>query len=87
MKIIRDSIAGTLESSDAMVYVSPHGQGIVLEINSSVGQQFYAQIEETVRAVLKTQGVCDVMLRLEDKGGTGLRLAGAGENGAVACQR
>lgn len=42
MKIIRDSIAGTLESSDAMVYVSSHGQGIVLEINSSVGQQFYA---------------------------------------------
>ena len=68
MIITRESVAGTLESSDAMVYVAPHEGGIVLEINSSVGQQFQAQIEASVLAVLKEQNVQNVALRLEDKG-------------------
>lgn len=68
MKILHESVAGTLESSDVMVSVVPHGGGIELEIHSTVGQQFFAQIEETVRAVLRDLGVESVMLRLEDKG-------------------
>lgn len=68
MKIIHESVAGTLESSDAMVYVTPGSGGIELEIHSSVGQQFFAQIEDTVRTVLRNMGVDDVLLRLEDKG-------------------
>ena len=68
MIITRESVAGTLESSDVMVYVAPHEGGIVLEINSSVGQQFQAQIEASVLAVLKEQNVPNVALRLEDKG-------------------
>ena len=68
MIITRESVAGTLESSDVMVYVAPHEGGIVLEINSSVGQQFQAQIEASVLAVLKEQNVQNVALRLEDKG-------------------
>ena len=68
MIITRESVAGTLESSDVMVYVALHEGGIVLEINSSVGQQFQAQIEASVLAVLKEQNVQNVALRLEDKG-------------------
>lgn len=68
MIIRRESVAGTLESSDVMVYVTPHEGGIALEVNSSVGQQFQAQIEDSVRAVLKAQGVENAALRLEDKG-------------------
>ena len=68
MIITRESVAGTLESSDVMVYVAPHEGGIVLEINSSVGQQFQAQIEASVLAVLREQNVPNVALRLEDKG-------------------
>lgn len=68
MIITRESVAGTLESSDVMVYVAPHEGGIVLEINSSVGQQFQAQIEASVLAVLREQNVQNVALRLEDKG-------------------
>lgn len=68
MKIIRESLAGTLESSDALVAITPQDSGITLEINSSVGQQFYEQIEATVREVLKELKVNAVALRLEDKG-------------------
>ena len=39
--ITKESVAGTLESSDAMVYASPNpGGGRLISINSSVGQQF-----------------------------------------------
>ena len=39
MEILKSAVAGTLESSDAMVTVEP-GEGISLELSSSVMNQY-----------------------------------------------
>lgn len=68
MLIRKESVAGTVESSDVMVYVSPAASGVSLEVNSSVGKQFDAQIRATVHEVLAQLGVTAVALKLEDRG-------------------
>ena len=45
MKLIRKAVAGTLESSDALVEVSP-APGVELEIESAVMAQFGDAIEK-----------------------------------------
>lgn len=40
MQIEKNAVAGTLESSDALVTVEPAEQGIELEISSSVMNQY-----------------------------------------------
>ena len=67
--ITKESVAGTLESSDAMVYASPNpGGGRLISINSSVGQQFAPQIKASAEAVLDRLNIEDVALQIEDKG-------------------
>ncbi len=67
--ITKESVAGTLESSDAMVYASPNpGGGRLISINSSVGQQFAPQIKASAEAVLNRLNIEDVALQIEDKG-------------------
>lgn len=67
--VTKDSVAGTLESSDVMVYVSPNpGGGRVVSINSTVGQQFAPQIKQSVEAVLDRFGIEEAVLQIEDKG-------------------
>ncbi|SUO93323.1 citrate lyase acyl carrier protein [Suttonella ornithocola] len=67
--ITQESVAGTLESSDAMVYVFPNvGNGCEIVINSTVGQQFAPQIRQTAQKVLNQLGVDEVLLQIEDKG-------------------
>ncbi|MDO4642907.1 MAG: citrate lyase acyl carrier protein [Cardiobacteriaceae bacterium] len=68
MQIRKESVAGTVESSDVMVYVAPSTAGVSLELNSSVGKQFDTQIWATVNEVLTQLGVSAVALRLEDRG-------------------
>ena len=51
-------IAGTLESSDAMITVEPANEGgIVIDVSSSVKRQFGRQITETVLNTIKELGV------------------------------
>ncbi len=52
MKITKSAVAGTLESSDALIRIEPNDSGIDIEINSSVGKQFGDDILATVQAVL-----------------------------------
>lgn len=68
MLIRKESVAGTVESSDVMVYVAPSGGGVSLDLTSSVGKQFDAQIRATVHEVLAQLGVAAVALKLEDRG-------------------
>lgn len=68
MLIRKESVAGTVESSDVMVYVAPAASGVSLEVNSSVGKQFDAQIRAIVHEVLAQLGVTAVALKLEDRG-------------------
>lgn len=67
MKITKSAIAGTLESSDALVRVSPADE-LDIEINSSVGKQFGKAIQATVEEVLKQLGVTQGLFIIEDKG-------------------
>ncbi|HIS00893.1 MAG TPA: citrate lyase acyl carrier protein [Candidatus Excrementavichristensenella intestinipullorum] len=67
MKIGRSAAAGSLESSDAMVTISP-GEGMTVEIESVVMKQFGPAIEAAVRQELARQGVEDALVRVQDKG-------------------
>lgn len=67
MELKRMATAGTLESSDVYVQVEP-ANGISLEIESVVYQQFGPEIERAVREVLAEQGVQNARVHLNDKG-------------------
>lgn len=67
MEIRRKSVAGTLESSDALVEIGP-GRGVSVELESVVMAQFGASIEKTVREVLKGFAVENASLRVVDRG-------------------
>lgn len=68
MDIIRKASAGTLESSDVYVEIEPGTDGIHLELESVVEQQFGDSIRELVREVLAEFGVENARLRIADKG-------------------
>jgi citrate lyase subunit gamma (acyl carrier protein) len=67
MEILKSAVAGTLESSDAMVTVEP-GEGIVVELSSSVMNQYGRQIKATVLETLDRLGVKDAKVTVIDKG-------------------
>lgn len=67
MKISKSAVAGTLESSDALIRIEP-ASSLTVEINSSVGKQFGEAIEQTVRATLAKLGITEANVVVEDKG-------------------
>lgn len=67
MVIEKNAIAGTLESSDAQVTVEP-AEGLELNIESSVLNQYGRQIRETVLETLKRLEVSDARVTVIDKG-------------------
>lgn len=68
MDIIKKASAGTLESSDVYVEIEPGTQGIELELESVVEQQFGDSIRALVREVLAGFGVENAKLRISDRG-------------------
>lgn len=69
MEIKKSAVAGTLESSDAMVTVEPNeGNGIEFELNSAVIHQYGHSIRKTVLQTLENLGVSDVKISVVDKG-------------------
>lgn len=68
MKIVREALAGTLESSDLMVRIAPHPAGLELVLQSEVMRQFGAQIEAVARDTLAKLEVEDALVVIEDKG-------------------
>ena len=70
MKIIKNAVAGTLESSDALVTVEPNaeGTGIEFDLDSVVINQFGNSILATVMDTLDRLDVNDVKIRVVDKG-------------------
>lgn len=67
MKITKAAVAGTLESSDALIRIEP-ANSLSIEINSSVGKQFGTAIEQTVLATLTKLGISAANVVVEDKG-------------------
>ena len=68
MIIEKTAVAGTLESSDAMVTVAPAENGIDLEITSSVMNQYGRQIKATVLETLERLDVTAAKVTVVDKG-------------------
>lgn len=68
MTIGKSAVAGTLESSDAMVTVEPGNNGIELELTSSVMNQYGRQIKATVLETLERLKVENGKIIVVDKG-------------------
>ena len=68
MQIEKNAVAGTLESSDALVTVEPGTSGIELDISSSVMNQYGRQIKATVLETLDRLGVTEGKVTVVDKG-------------------
>lgn len=69
MEIVKEALAGTLESSDLLVKVAPaHSGGLEVVINSEVMRQFGAQIRKVVDETLNKLNVTAGVVVIEDKG-------------------
>ena len=67
MKIVKRGQAGTMQSSDLMVVVEP-GEGLVVEVESTVKKQFEHLICARLDAVLVRMGVEDAKVSVNDRG-------------------
>lgn len=67
MRISKKAQAGTMQSSDLIVYIEP-AEELILEIESTVQQQFGHLIEARVRQVLKRLGVEQGRVAVSDRG-------------------
>ena len=69
-RIARTAGAGTVESSDAMVTVSPAdpGTGIVVEIQSPVKAQYEDDMVKSAKEICARYGIKDAKISINDKG-------------------
>ena len=68
MELKRSAVAGTMESSDAYVEVEPGTDGLQIQLESVVAQQFGEAIKAVVREVLVEQDVQNANVRVVDRG-------------------
>ncbi|UFS71978.1 citrate lyase acyl carrier protein [Geomonas sp. RF6] len=67
MKIARKAQAGTMQSSDLMVFLEP-AEELAVEIESTVKKQFEHLIRAKVAEVLSRHGVEAGLVRITDRG-------------------
>jgi citrate lyase subunit gamma (acyl carrier protein) len=68
MEIIKEAMAGSLESSDVLVKVAPREDGLEIVIGSEVIRQFGKAIRRTADETLARMGVVKGLVVVEDKG-------------------
>ncbi len=69
MEIKKTAVAGTMESSDIMITISPsEGPGIRIDLNSTVGKQFGTQICESIESTLNDLGIVNADVKAIDRG-------------------
>lgn len=69
MELKQTAMAGTMESGDIMITIAPRAEGgIVLDLTSSVMQQYGRQIETVIRETLQGLGVENAEVSAVDKG-------------------
>lgn len=67
--IVRQAIAGTMESSDLQIILDQNeSNGIEIELKSSVENQYGRRIREVLLDTLKNLGIEDAKLTVTDKG-------------------
>ena len=67
MELIKSAVAGTMESSDAYVEIEP-AEGLDIQLESVVAQQFGDAIRTVVQDVLTEQGIENAKIRVVDRG-------------------
>jgi citrate lyase subunit gamma (acyl carrier protein) len=67
MEIVKKVQAGTMQSSDLMVFVEPFAE-LSVEIESTVKKQFEHLIRARIDAVLAAHGVTSGKIRVTDRG-------------------
>lgn len=69
MEIQQTAVAGTMESSDIMVTISPNdGKGMEIDLDSTVEKQYGKAIRKTIEDTLKELKICHARVRAVDKG-------------------
>lgn len=69
MKLVKSAVAGTVESSDIMITLSPsEREGIHIELESSVVKQFGERIRAVITQTLTQAGVVTADVVAVDKG-------------------
>ena len=68
MNVAKKAMAGTMESNDVMVCVSPASQGLEVRVKSIVAYQFGAQIERVARETAQALGAEGALIELDDRG-------------------
>ncbi|KIS45315.1 citrate lyase acyl carrier protein [Kosakonia radicincitans] len=68
MKIVREALAGTMESSDLMVKIAPVEGELEVIVHSEVIKQFGDQIRKVVNDTLRAMAVHQGLIIIEDKG-------------------
>ena len=68
MEILKSASAGTIESSDAYVEIEPKEDGLDIQIESVVKEQFGEEISQAVKNVLDENGVKNAFVRVVDRG-------------------
>ena len=64
---IKNAVAGTLESGDIMIQIAP-GDGLQVELQSSVAAQFGRQIKAIITETLSGLGIDNAYVKATDKG-------------------
>lgn len=66
---INNSHAGTFESGDILIQLfPPEKDGIEIELESSVANQFGEQIKKVIKDSLEEYGITDTRVKAVDKG-------------------
>lgn len=66
---VKEAIAGTLESGDILIQISPSEEkGLHIELQSTVAYQFGRQIKQVITETLEGLDVRDANVRATDKG-------------------
>ncbi|CEN28277.1 citrate lyase acyl carrier protein [Lactococcus piscium] len=68
MEIKKAALAGTLESSDVQVMISPNESGLTIDLMSDVKKQFGKAIVARVKQVLSDCDVRHATVKIVDKG-------------------
>lgn len=67
MKLIKNSFAGTLQSNDCLIRLSP-GDEVKISLESPVSYEFGDQIRSLVEGILAEEGIEGALVEIEDKG-------------------
>ena len=68
MEIKQAAVAGTLESSDIMITLSPGSGSVEIELASTVEKEFGDAIRQEIAAVLLAESITDAKVTAVDKG-------------------